>query len=242
MKGSKFVKAFVLGVGLTVLSSTAAFASTDGIEPAMIREVQPVMDKALYEKQALIDRFIFEEHARELEARGITVTHTGFVGEVLEVGIIPYTEENAKYLHEALGTDGVKVVEGMQMTIMTMAGGLDTPVAAPDEGAEVLAYTDDPNALIYATAIVDDDGANTATDSQIYETTAVQDAELYTTTAEPIVRDAEMYTTTAINPVQLSAGAEEAANNAAVPIAAAAAVILLGGAVMGIRRRKAGSR
>ncbi len=247
MMGSKFMKAFVLGVGITALSSTAAFASTGGIEPAMVRDIQPAAANALYEKQAEIDRYVFEEHAKELEARGISITHTGVVGDAVEIGILPYSEDHAKYLYEAFGSDAVKVVEGMQAVIMTMTAGPDTPVAlaAPDENTEVLQYTEDPNAMMYATSVADDTGSGvTVRDAQIYETTTVQDAELYKTTT---VQDAELYTTTSDPTVQLvsATGVKEtsAAANVLFPIAgAAAAVVLLGGTVMVLRRQKAGSR
>lgn len=231
MMGSKFVKAFVLGIGITVLSSTAAFASTGGMEPAMAGEVQPVQGNALYGKQVEVDRYVFEEHAKELEEKGITVTHTGVVGDVLEIGILPFSEENAKILYEAFGTDALKVVEGKQAVLMTMAANPDAPVAAPDANAEVLQYTEDLNAMMYATSVVDDKGAgNTVTDAQLYETTAVRDAELYTATSDPTVQ------------LVSATDAKEAstANNAMVPIAgAAAAVILLGGTLMVLRRQKA---
>jgi LPXTG-motif cell wall-anchored protein len=69
----------------------------------------------MYEAQAEIDKLLFEQnYAEDLSEKGISVTHTGTVDDYVEVGITPYTPENADLVIKLLGKDNVKVVEGIQ--------------------------------------------------------------------------------------------------------------------------------
>jgi hypothetical protein len=66
------------------------------------------------DKQAEIDKYLFEDHAGEIAALGFTVTHTAPMETYVEISITPYTEENANYLCGIFGSGMVKVVEGQQ--------------------------------------------------------------------------------------------------------------------------------
>lgn len=127
MKKLKFVKAFIIGMCITVLSSTAAFAETVEIQQAEVQVQQTTIESSLLEKQKEIDRFVFDVHAKEIADKGFKVTNTGPVGSFVEIGISPFNEENAEYLYNAFGRDMVKVVQGQQAMLMA------TAVGTPDD-------------------------------------------------------------------------------------------------------------
>lgn len=72
----------------------------------------------ILKKQQEVDQFLFEEHREELAAKGITVTHTVPEDLIVEIGIIPFTQENANYLYTIFGKNSVKVVEGAKATML----------------------------------------------------------------------------------------------------------------------------
>ena len=138
---SKLVKGFLLGLGLSVVFSAAAFAEVDSDQEVKIQIEQvgagtdaviglapdtPVssdgntssisnpVSEAMYQKQAEIDKLLFEKHKEEISDKGITVTHTNAVKEHVEVGITPFSEDHAAYIRQLLGDDKVKVVEGFR--------------------------------------------------------------------------------------------------------------------------------
>lgn len=155
----KIAGALILGTCVTILSTGTAFASTgegrlpmeprelikeevytttivdSGDTPVSIAvEAAPDYDPKVMEKQSQIDTLLFEEHKGEFEKKGFSITHTAphFDGYV-EVGITPYSQENADYLYEILGRDMVKVVEGQQAVTMELAA--DSELAATSEPA-----------------------------------------------------------------------------------------------------------
>lgn len=65
------------------------------------------------ERQAEIDRMLFEELSGEIGEMGFSVTHISPGEDFVEVGIFPYTQEHADYLTEKLGSD-IRVIEGEQ--------------------------------------------------------------------------------------------------------------------------------
>ncbi len=79
---------------------------------------EEVIDEAILNKQMEIDQYVFDQHKDEILAKGFKVTHTGPFENYIEIGIIPYNEENAEYLYNIFGRDIVKVVEGKHITIM----------------------------------------------------------------------------------------------------------------------------
>jgi hypothetical protein len=70
-------------------------------------------------KQRQIDKYLFEDHADDIAVLGFTVTHTAPMDTYVEIGITPFTRENADYLYGAFGSDMVKVVQGEQAVLLT---------------------------------------------------------------------------------------------------------------------------
>lgn len=106
----KIFKILSLSLSLSVVSMGMAFANSMD-EPVSIQIT--AVDEALYAKQAEIDKLIFEKYAKELTEKGISVTHTVVVEDYIEVGITPYTPENADVIIKLVGEDGIKVIEGV---------------------------------------------------------------------------------------------------------------------------------
>jgi hypothetical protein len=99
------VTVVILSICLTLVSSIITFATTDNTN-------------TIIQKQQEIDKYLFEEHAKEIEEKGFTITHTSPLEGYVEIGITPFNKENTDYLYEIFGNDNVKVVEGQQATLM----------------------------------------------------------------------------------------------------------------------------
>lgn len=219
MLRSKLVKGFVMGLGLTVILSTAAFAEEKAVSQdtpvsiaasatassavgTMPAKAPDAVSDAMYQKQGEIDKYLFEEHKDEIAARGITVTHTVAGKDFVEVGITPFTRENEDFIYKALGTDQVKVVEGTQAIAYAADG------ANGDEG------------LMYATGASTEEAKDDAVaPTDVKAVSAPVDAQLYT---------AAVKTTAAENGTTLSA--------ATVTAIAAAILVLLAGIIYSARR------
>lgn len=115
----KLFKILSLSLAFSVSSIGFAFAETSANldEPVSIQIT--AVDEAMYEAQAEIDKLLFEQnYAKDLSEKSISVTHTGTFDDYVEVGITPYTPENADVVIRLLGKDNVKVVEGIQAEIL----------------------------------------------------------------------------------------------------------------------------
>ena len=88
----------------------------------------------MYYRHKDIDRYLFQDHKKDLEVRGITVTHTGPVKDRIEIGIMPYTEENAQFLYKALGREGIVVVPSTQATLYVKDANETVEAFAPQSG------------------------------------------------------------------------------------------------------------
>ncbi len=151
---NKALYAMIIGTCIFAGSMTGVYADTIAPDTPVSIQIeqantgnQLISKDTLTNKQKEIDQYVFEKHAKEFADKGITVTNTGVVvGDYVEVGITPFTEENAKYIYDIFGKDLVKVVEGVQATtlgsrdtiseeIMQVTGGpADTTiVSAPAE-------------------------------------------------------------------------------------------------------------
>ncbi len=141
----------ILSICLVLSITTMGFAfgeSKENLDEPVSIQILP-LDEEMYEAQAEIDRILFEQNnAKDLEAKGIYVTHTSTLGDYVEVGITPYTPENADVVIKLLGKDNVRVVEGVK--------------------AEILPYTPEYNESM--------DPADLADDSQIFEVTVEAEA------------------------------------------------------------------
>jgi len=125
---NKAAKALIIGTCLIASSMSGVYADTNNVEvksaiveqsidDSKMMEVQILASQnedALIQKQKEIDDYVFVQHGKELEDRGILVTHTGIVGEFVEVGITPFDVKSADYLYGLFGKDMVTVVAGDQ--------------------------------------------------------------------------------------------------------------------------------
>ena len=128
MRNSILVKAAMLGFCLSVLTTGAAFGTEAGqTNPSYRGEVQSEEEKVLFEKQKEIDQYVFIDHAIELVEKGIFINYTGVAESYVEIGISPYTDDNANYLYDIFGKDTVKIVEYDESIIY--ASGVAEPVA-----------------------------------------------------------------------------------------------------------------
>lgn len=148
----KIFKILSLSLALSVSSIGFVFAETSTNLDAPVSIQITAVDEAMYEAQAEIDKLLFEEnYAKDLGDKGIFITHTSTVDDYVEVGITPYTPENADIVIKLVGKDNVKVIEG--------------------EMAVTLQY----NADLNEENIVTIDPAELADDSQIVTTTEAED-------------------------------------------------------------------
>ncbi len=158
---SKYIKGIILGLCISAFSTSVAFAQVASSEVAPINAtVQSEGTKELMEKQRQIDQYLFEDHAKDLEAKEIFVNYTSVVDDYVEIGISPYNDENANYLYEALGKDNIKVVEFDQSIIYASGPAVedkmykDGDVQIQIESVDDQTVTDEEN-LYYTTGVED---------------------------------------------------------------------------------------
>jgi hypothetical protein len=135
---SRTVKVMMIGFCFTALWTGAAYAETgasNGQQSVLSQETG--ISDVLLQKQQEIDKYVFEQHADELVNKGITVTNTGPVGDVVEIGITPYNEANADYLYGIFGKEMVKVVEGQQAVTLGSGSEAAANVATSADVAKV---------------------------------------------------------------------------------------------------------
>lgn len=127
MKSSKRFKTIAMIMCVAALSAMFAGVALadDGVTA-----------QSMLDKQQQIDKYVFEDHAQDIADKGITITHTAPMDTYVEIGITPYTDENADYLYGIFGKDTVKVVEGVQAVLLTgNESTLEVPVT--DTSADV---------------------------------------------------------------------------------------------------------
>lgn len=71
----------------------------------------PGYSDELYSRQKDVEAYVFGEGADRLAQLGSKVSTVGLIGDVIEIGITPYSEEAANLLYEKFGEEAVKVVE-----------------------------------------------------------------------------------------------------------------------------------
>lgn len=231
MMKSKFAKAAILGMCITILSATTTLAAVSGGGQSSASQGQqtdvmitdtgsrgsiepsPALSEPILKKQSEIDKYLFEEHKEELAKKDIVVTHTAPNEKYIEIGITPYNEENAEYLYKIFGKDMVTVVEGKQAITMT---------GAPDEPTT----SGDPNASVSSPVMDKTAADNQQGDILLYTQDGIE-AELYATTgmAEDTVKTTSNTNTSLV-----------------ITLVAAGAIVILGGTTMVLRKRKLASR
>ncbi|MDF2673746.1 MAG: hypothetical protein K0R09_2011 [Clostridiales bacterium] len=159
MLRSKYAKTFMFSICLTVLSSGTALASSGDVKSTSVQVQQSGSESEILQKQQEIDKYVFEQHQADIAKRGITVTHTGPMNAYVEIGITPYTPENADYLYQIFGRDKVKVVEGIQAETMeisaTSANSNEdkvTTTSVNDNAKAAKGGSSIPNTLVYTLA------------------------------------------------------------------------------------------
>jgi hypothetical protein len=143
---SIFIHTLILSFCLTFISAGTVFASSENSKVLSTQNTSS--ESALLKKQQEIDKYVFEDHGKEIEAKGFKVTNTGQIKDYVEIGITPYSEANADYLYKIFGKDKVKIVEGMQAQLLNNAV---TSTAAPLK-AKPTANGGSP--IIYAVAVI----------------------------------------------------------------------------------------
>lgn len=137
---NKAIHAMIIGTCIFANSMAGVYADTTAADaPVTIQIEQVKAGDPLMQKQSEIDQYVFEKHAKDFADKGITITNTGVMGDYVEVGITPYNEKNAAYLYDIFGKDQVKVVEGIQATLLENTVSNDVTVqteAYPPEIAE----------------------------------------------------------------------------------------------------------
>lgn len=128
---NKAIHAMIIGTCIIVNSMAGVYADTTAADTPVSIQIQSVSDQnELSARQNEIDKLLFEKHAKDLEKKGITVTHTGAAGDSIEVGVMPNTKENADYIYELIGKDNIILVDGEAYMLMATTG------IAPDSTAE----------------------------------------------------------------------------------------------------------
>lgn len=132
MKKFKFLGAFILGIGIALLSSNLTMAEINKDEENLDYIVEiAVVDEELLKKQEEIEFILFNTNNKEIESKGFRVLSTGMVNKFVEVRIEPYNEENAEYLYDILGRDKVKVVGEQGSVAETPSDSTDSSELSP---------------------------------------------------------------------------------------------------------------
>ncbi len=137
---SKIAKCFAATACAALISTGSAFAaelpqgnSSSGDLAAVSYAVDSAYENAaLQEKHQEIDAHVFKGGGLEkFQEMGFTVTHTGPVGGVIEIGITPYDDSYAEVLYDLFGEELVNVVEGEQAyTLIATGDGPDATVSS----------------------------------------------------------------------------------------------------------------
>ena len=109
MLKSKLVKGLLVGMSLSMMFTSAALASTDAnsnSEEEFTIQIESVQEnlavdgvsEEVIQKQKEIDENLFKDNLEKIREKGFTVTHTAPMEDYVEIGITPYSEENANYI------------------------------------------------------------------------------------------------------------------------------------------------
>ncbi len=110
------------------------FKTTEAVAPNTPASSEAA-DNSLVKRQDEVNKVLFEDKSSDLESKGISIMHTTPVEDYIEVGILPYNDENVKYIYSLTGEDKVKVVEGKEPELMATSGiATDGEMTATEEG------------------------------------------------------------------------------------------------------------
>ena len=224
-------KAVMLGLCMATLSTGSAYAML--AETPASGGVASEQSDELSEKQQKIDKILFEDKAKDIEKRGFMVNYTGVVEDTIEIGISPYSEENATFLYDLVGKDKIKVVE-MDQSIIYATGVAPDATATDDEtDAEVIMYNDAAEDADQAADGAEAEDADKEVQIQIESTDAGKDTA---------AGEEKVYKTTSANTegekAAVTSGEAEEKNGVMVPVIAIAAIGLVGGAILVTNKKK----
>jgi len=220
----KFLKVAMMGMCLSFIPLNVAMAS-----PANNFVLQVVDEQSLI-KQQEVDKFLFEDHKDELESKGITIAHTVPLKGYVEIGITPYSEDNANYLLDLLGTDMIQIVDA-ESPVLYNTGADDTmSITSIDEPI----VEEDMMSTTQVDAPVSDlDDVLTITSDN--ETTVADDAEVFEKDTEKVELTLEELAATS----GLAEKEESKASNTPIVIASVAGlVVILAGGVVFYNKKK----
>ncbi|WMJ88815.1 hypothetical protein [Anaerocolumna sp. MB42-C2] len=148
---TKFMKAIMLGLCVSVLSTGVAFAETIDSKSAEVTAQDSGIDSELLKLQSEIDQYVFIDHFKEIEKMGFTVTHTVPADHYVEIGITPYSDENADYLYDIFGNEKVKVIKGEEAVsyVACQAEAPDTAVSSEGIDNNLVTRQDEVNKTLF---------------------------------------------------------------------------------------------
>jgi len=168
---------------------------------------------------------------------GFVVTHTGVVGDGVEVGISPYEEAFVDYLKENLGKEQMNIVEGEVYMLYTAPDSPDASVSSPAAGeptnqpvAPVDENLEDDRMTIQITSengegsIAENTSANNETADKAVNNNAVEDARLISAKIDTV------------------SSLKETSNIGTIVVIGMAAVVLLAAIILITRKQKAMKR
>jgi hypothetical protein len=257
MLKSKLMKALMLGICMSALTTGVAFAQMKAQTEADKGTVQSEAESRLYEKQKEIDQYVFTDHADEMAKLGFTVNYTGVSGDVVEIGISPYSDKNADYLYGLFGKDGVSVIAADENVLYALASssGIAQPGATDGNGVDSSADGTDPDTAVTDTVDPVKAPDEAATDGKVYKDSDVQiqiesatddvaeDADViyYTTGVGTGENSADVKTVSAAestDAVKRTNGDSGAVSTSVIILAIAAGAAFVGGAIMVSNKKK----
>jgi hypothetical protein len=230
MMKKNLAKAVMLGLCMATLSTGSAYATL--AETPVSAEVTSEQSEALSKKQAEIDQLLLKDNAGEIEKLGFMINYTSVVEDYVEIGISPYSDDNANFIYDLVGKDGVKVME-FDESILYATG------VAPDAGTGDVVTEEAPGA-VDGDVVTEDDQAEAddkveiqiesvegttddavPTEEKVYKTTSAEDGEIKTISApEETAKD-------------------EGVSTPIVVLAVVGGAALIGGAVLLSNKKKA---
>lgn len=116
---NKLLKGLMLGIAISSLYTVTAYAQMVDDNTISSGGQTEVEINVLFEKQREIDQVLFFDQVADIEKQGFRVNYTGVAEDYIEIGITPYSDENAKFLYELLGNQDIKVVASDDSVLYT---------------------------------------------------------------------------------------------------------------------------
>jgi hypothetical protein len=248
MRKSNLVKGFMLGLCMSALTSGVAFAQLATV-PAVSTEAQTDEMKELSALQKEIDQYLLVDHVKEIEDKGFMINYTSPMDSYVEIGISPFSDENANYLYELFGKDKVKVVEFDQSVLY--ASGVADPAVVDDAIVDGQPTKEDIYTTMENTAepVVNADGTVVTPEDKVYKgdtgEAVAEEANpeiIYYATDAGAGLDGKEVQIVSTTLDDVKSGAEEDTNGVSTPaivLAIVCGAALVGGAIIISNKKKA---